>query len=175
MPVVGPPASSTAGPWDYGDVNDIIRECGAVNAGVYSDPDATNDPSTLTAYLQAAGDYGQMFINNALTNYNFVTPATASLDVLRFVFAKASAYQLYQVRGTVDKGTKGGNFSNAFAEKLAWADSQMRELTFLNRGGFTHTPGYSDAPTSVGRNGVQPSTGLGCYGGFGGWPWRWGW
>lgn len=176
MPVVGPPASSTAGPWPpYGTVADIMQEVGTVNAAVFADLNATNDPTLITAAYQYAGDFGQMTIQNYLTNYNFVVPPTASLDVLRFVFARASAYALYQARGMQDKGGKNGNFSNAFAQKLEWAESQLRELCFLNRGQFTHTPGYSDAPTSVGRNGVVSSTGIGCYGGFGGWPWRWGW
>lgn len=176
MPVILIPDASTAGPWPpFGTVADIQAECGSYNLQVFGDPDATNDPATITGHIQNAGDFAVQFIQAAFYQGNCVVPDTftAYQSILTPIFAGLAAWKIYKIRGLRDdKNGKGGN---AFQTKYDWSVSQLSELLFFNRGGFDRTSGYSDAPTSVGRNGVVSSIGIGCYGGFGGWPWRWGW
>jgi hypothetical protein len=126
----------------YCSLADVQIEMGTYNEQVAADPDNAGDQTQATAHEQAALDFADSYINAELTSANFTTPAVASLNQLRFIAAKIAAYQLYQVRGLQDK-------NNAFQKKFDWATTQLQELIFQNRGGFTHSAGYSDSPVAV--------------------------
>lgn len=175
MPVILIPDTSTGGPFLYGTVALLQAEIGQYNQSIFSDPDATNDPATMVNYLNDAGNFADDLINNRLSSYGFLVPQTTNLATFARIWQKLAAFQLYAIRGSKDKAGKGGGYSSSFQQKYDWAISQLNDITFINTNGLIRAPGYSDAPTSVGRFGVVPSTGVGCYGGYGVWPWRWGW
>jgi hypothetical protein len=126
----------------YGDISDIRAEMGSFNEQQSADPDNAGDPTQISLHEQKAIAFADSYINSELKTLGFATPATVNLDLLRVIFGKLGAYQLYQVRGLQDK-------NNAFQAKFDWADAKLQELTYLNNGGFTRATGYSDAPIGV--------------------------
>jgi hypothetical protein len=127
----------------YGTIEDIRMEMGRFNESQAADPDNQANAVNIALQEQDAIDFADTYINNELAQSNFATPATVNLGILKRVFAKLGAYQLYQVRGLEDK-------KNAFQGKYDWAVEQLQELTFNNRCGFTRAAGYADAPAAVG-------------------------
>jgi hypothetical protein len=126
----------------YGDLSDISAEMGGYNTGQAADPDNAGDAGQTTLHEQKAIAFADSYINAELSKANFATPATVNLGMLKIIFGKLGAYQLYQVRGLQDK-------TNAFQQKFDWARAELEELLFMNRGGFTRASGYSDAPVAV--------------------------
>jgi hypothetical protein len=133
----------------YGDIDDIRAEMGEFNEQASADPDNAGDAARIALHEQKAIAFADAVINNDLARYGFATPATASLGLLRVIFGKLGAYQLYQVRGLSDK-------KNAFQAKYDWAIRQLRTLIRMSQvngaadGAFTLASGQtSAAPQSI--------------------------
>lgn len=141
MLIAYPPTSQSG----YGNVFDIKREMGSVNARAAADPDVTGNNAEIALNEQWACSVADEFINSALQRNSFAIPATVNLPIIKTIWAKIASWQLYQTRGMEDKDVKGTRFS----EKYSWGKDQLEELMFMNRGGFARVSGYSDAPHGV--------------------------
>lgn len=127
----------------YGDLSDIDAEMGEFNRGVAADPDQSGSTQIITQHEQKAINFADAFINTRLSNAGMPTPMTTNLDILRIIFGKLGAWQLYRIRGLQD-GDKG---DDKFAEKYNWAE---RELMRLIRAAFINgTIGSTGIPQSI--------------------------
>jgi len=161
----------------YGDISDIRAEMGNANEQQAADPDNAGDPTQISLNEQKAIAFADGYINGELFKNNFATPATVSLAMLRVIFGKLGAWQLYQVRGLQDK-------NNAFREKYDWAVKTLRRLirnSQMDSGSadaFTLATGQADAspqtiaPT-VDVKGVRQQTTANAP--TSSWPYGWGW
>lgn len=130
----------------YGDISDIQAEMGDYLTQIAADPDNEQISGIIGLHEQKAINFADAWINAELAKNYFVTPATVNLAMLKIIFGKLGAWQLYQVRGLNDDPKN----RDPFQEKFDWAKDELEELMFLNRGGFTRVTGYADAP--LGRN-----------------------
>lgn len=146
--------STTAG--IYGDITDIQAEMGEFNTAQSADPDNQENASTIAMHEQKAIAFADSYINATLAKGSFLTPATVNLGLLRIIFGKLGAYQLYQVRGLRDK-------KNAFQGKFDWAKRELRSLinsSKVNQGSASSFV-LATGETNATPQGVGPANPLG--------------
>lgn len=129
----------------YGSYAALAAEMGSDNVNLVSDPNVSGDINQITANQQQAANYADNYINSQLSNNGFLTPVQNNLDQLAVIWAKLAAFQLYQLRGIDNEK------DNYFTEKRDYAMTQLRELTFGNRGGFILN-GTNYTPAMLTRN-----------------------
>ena len=138
----------------YGSYNALAAEIGASNIAILSDPENEQNPSDIANYQQYAANYADGVITTELNNNGYVIPTVQNLPMLMIIWAKLAAFQLYQLRGM------DSNKENYFTDKRDWAMTELRALTFGNRGGFATT--VHQGPRSVHRRGYYSDQGQDC-------------
>ena len=116
----------------YGALSDIDAEMGAANEAYAADPDASGSSSQMNAYRVQAMTLADTYINTRLFACGYKWPATTSLAMLKLIFAKLGAWQLYQIRGMRDRA-----LVPVFESKRKWAEDQLEDLILCNRGAFS--------------------------------------
>lgn len=114
----------------YGDFTSLKAEVGVDNVDLLADIDSDENPTTILNSQQYAMTVADTIITTELSNNNYTTPTSQNLPMLKLIWAKLAAFQLYQLKG-VDS-----NKDNYFTDKRDWAMTQLSNLTFGNRGGF---------------------------------------
>jgi hypothetical protein len=115
---------------------------GDYNESVAADPDNQGNAGRITQYEQTAVTNSEARMHAVFLREKLAIPATVNLDQMKSIGVDVCVYELYWIRGKYDK-------ANAYEAKLIDAMQRLEELCFMNRGGFTHSAGYSDAPVAV--------------------------
>lgn len=129
---------------DYFSITDVQIRMGEFNESVAADPDNQGNVTSIAAHELDAVANGNGEINTILKRNRCATPATENLDFLRDRGTDIGVFRVYRIRSQQDKATL-SSYRKAYEDAI----TEIEELLFNNRGGFTRTAGFADAPAAV--------------------------